>query len=65
VFIYPNDDQGTAVAILPFNITIEEIQQGVFEWPAHLQPFPAKDIDTLKMHTKRNQDRKKAEATWK
>ena len=52
VFIYPIDDEGVAMVLLFFYITEEGIQQGMVEWPTHLQPLLAKDTMTLEMHTK-------------
>jgi hypothetical protein len=41
VCIYPSDDQGIAMTLLPFCITEDDIQQGMVEWPTHLQPLPS------------------------
>jgi hypothetical protein len=44
MFIYPNDDQGIAMTLLPFCIMEEGIQQGIVEWPAHIQPLPTEEF---------------------
>jgi hypothetical protein len=64
VFIYPIDDEGAAMVLLFFYITEEGIQQGMVEWPAHLQPIPIEEMDTLEMCTKCNQERKQAKVVW-
>jgi hypothetical protein len=51
------------MTILPFYISEEDIQQGMVEWPTHLQPLPAEDIATLEICTKHNLDQRKVEAT--
>jgi hypothetical protein len=64
MFIHPNDDLGVVMALLSLCITEEDIQQGIVEWPMHLQPIPAEEMDTLEMHTKRNQDHTWVEVAW-
>ena len=57
MFIYPSDDWGTTMALIPFFITEEDIQQGVVEWLVHLQPLPIEEeADTIEMWTKHSQD---------
>jgi len=53
------------MVIIMFFITEKDIQQGVTEWSEHLKPTPEDEHDTLKIGTKRNQDRKQVEATLK
>jgi hypothetical protein len=64
VFLYPFDDQGDEMELLPFFITEEDIQQGVVECTAHLQPLLVEDTDTLELCTKHNRDQKKVEVVW-
>jgi hypothetical protein len=61
IFIYPYDDQGTAMTLLPFYITYEDVQKGMVEWPYHLQPLLDEETDTIKMCFKHNQDQRKYE----
>jgi hypothetical protein len=42
IFIYPSDDQGDSLALLLFGVIEEDIQEGIVEFPAHLQPNPNK-----------------------
>jgi hypothetical protein len=45
------------MALIPFFITEEDIQQGVVKWLVNLQPLPIEEeADTIEMWTKHSQD---------